>query len=42
MDGPSGFDFAQAKERIPHPIPEDVKGRYVELEKERREAAREE
>jgi nitrate/TMAO reductase-like tetraheme cytochrome c subunit len=40
--GPSGFDFAQAKERIPHPIPENVKGRYVELEKERREAAKQE
>ena len=34
-DGSSvGFDFDQAKERIAHTIPEDVKGHYVELEKE--------
>ncbi len=31
-----GFDFEQAKEKIAHPIPEDVKGRYVELEKKQR------
>lgn len=29
------FDFEQAKEKIVHPIPEDVKGRYLELEKKR-------
>lgn len=26
-----GFDFEQAKEKIAHPIPEDVKGHYLEL-----------
>jgi hypothetical protein len=31
--GHAGFDFEQAKQRIAHPIPEDVKGRYVEREK---------
>ncbi len=30
--GSAGFDFEQAKQRIAHPIPEDVKGRYIELE----------
>lgn len=30
----SGFDFALAKERIPHAIPENVKGRFIELEEE--------
>jgi hypothetical protein len=34
----AGFDFEQAKQRIAHPIPEDVKGRYLELEKARRAA----
>lgn len=33
----SGFDFAQAVERIAHPIPEDVKGRYLELAKKLKE-----
>lgn len=28
-----GFHFGMAKERILHPIPEDVKGKFVELEK---------
>ena len=32
----TGFDFEQAKAKIAHPIPEDVKGRYVELEKKQR------
>jgi hypothetical protein len=32
--GTAGFDFEQAKEEIAHPIPEDVKGRYLEVEKE--------
>ena len=27
------FDFAAAKEKIKHPIPEDVKGNYIALEK---------
>ena len=40
--GTAGFDFEQAKARIPHPIPEDVKGKYLELEKQRRAAAQEE
>ncbi len=36
----AGFDFATAKERIAHPIPADVKGRFVELE-DAQEAAEE-
>ena len=28
-----GFDFELAKIRVPHAIPEDVKGRFIELEK---------
>lgn len=28
-----GFDFAQASEKISHPIPEEVKGHYLEMEK---------
>ena len=40
-DGSSaGFDFELAKERIPHPIPEHVKGRFIELEKEEKARAR--
>ena len=31
-----GFDFEQAKERIRHPIPEDVKGKYLEIEEKLR------
>lgn len=38
----AGFDFEQAKARIPHPIPEDVKGHYLEREKQRRAAGEEE
>lgn len=34
----SGFDFEIAKTRVPHPIPEDVKGRYLELEKAKKAA----
>ncbi|MEN8183618.1 MAG: cytochrome c family protein [Myxococcota bacterium] len=34
----AGFDFEQAKVRIAHPIPEDVKGHYLELEKAQKEA----
>lgn len=35
-DSPSfeGFDYEKAKEDIAHPIPEDVKGRYLELEEQ--------
>ena len=29
----AGFDFAQAVKEIAHPIPEDVKGHYIEIEK---------
>ena len=29
-----GFDFAKLREGIQHPIPEDVKGRYLEIEKQ--------
>lgn len=36
-----GFDFAEYKEKIAHPIPEDVKGRYIEIEKQRRKERRE-
>ena len=32
----TGFDFEQATARIVHAIPEDVKGRYVELEKQQK------
>jgi hypothetical protein len=36
-DGTSvAFDFEQAKEKISHPIPSDVKGHYLEREKELR------
>ena len=34
--GTVGFDFDQAKEKIEHPIPEDVKGHYVEIVKKRK------
>jgi hypothetical protein len=33
----AGFDFEQAKEKIKHPIPADVKGKYLEVEKKLRE-----
>lgn len=32
----AGFDFDQAAEEIKHPIPEDVKGKYIEIEKQRK------
>lgn len=32
-DPAKGFDFEASKEEIAHSIPEDVKGRYLELEK---------
>ena len=33
-DAEKGFDFEKRKEDIAHPIPKDVKGRYLEAEKE--------
>jgi hypothetical protein len=36
----SGFHFEQALERISHPIPEEVKGRYIELERKQKEEKR--
>lgn len=35
-DPAKGFDFEAMKEKIAHPIPEDVKGHYIEKEKELR------
>jgi len=35
------FDFAERKEKIAHPIPENVKGHYLELEKEQRKKEKE-
>jgi hypothetical protein len=32
-DPAKGFDYAEAKKTIAHPIPEDVKGNYIALEK---------
>jgi nitrate/TMAO reductase-like tetraheme cytochrome c subunit len=32
-DAEAGFDFEKRKEEIAHPIPEDVKGKYIEMEK---------
>jgi nitrate/TMAO reductase-like tetraheme cytochrome c subunit len=32
-DAAAGFDFEKRKEEIAHPIPEDVKGKYIEMEK---------
>lgn len=37
-DPAKGFDYAARKEDIAHPIPEDVKGRYLEIEKQRRKS----
>ena len=36
-DAAAGFDFAKRKEEIAHPIPEDVKGKYLEVEKKLKE-----
>jgi len=36
----AGFDFDQAVAAIAHPIPEDVKGHYIEREKAAKEAAK--
>ena len=35
--GSAGFDFDQAIQRIAHPIPDDTKGRYLEIEKRLKE-----
>jgi hypothetical protein len=35
-DAAKGFDYAAMKKKIAHPIPKDVKGRYLEAEKEAR------
>jgi hypothetical protein len=35
-DAAKGFDFEAAKKKIAHPIPKDVKGHYIELEKKAR------
>ena len=32
-DPAAGFDFEKRKEEIAHPIPADVKGKYLEVEK---------
>ena len=32
-DPAKGFDFEKRKEEIAHPIPADVKGKYIEIEK---------
>jgi hypothetical protein len=32
----AGFDYDQALEEIKHAIPEDVKGKYIEIEKQRK------
>jgi hypothetical protein len=34
------FDYEEAKEKIAHPIPEEVKGHYLELEQEQRKKAK--
>ena len=34
----TGFDFDQAAEKIDHSIPKDVKGKYIEVEKQRKGA----
>jgi hypothetical protein len=45
-DAEKGFDYEKRKEEIAHPIPEDVKGKYIEVEKklkaEKGESAEEE
>lgn len=39
--GTTDFDYEQAAVQIAHPIPEDVKGKYLELEKKQKEAEKE-
>jgi hypothetical protein len=36
-DASKGFDFEKRKEDIAHPIPKDVKGKYLEVEKKLKE-----
>jgi len=35
-DAAEGFDHEKRMEEIAHPIPEDVKGKYIEIEKQRK------
>jgi hypothetical protein len=35
-DAAEPFDYEARKEEIAHPIPEDVKGKYLEIEKQRK------
>jgi hypothetical protein len=35
-DAEKGFDYEERKEEIAHAIPEDVKGKYLEVEKKRK------
>jgi len=37
-DPAKGFDYEASKKKIAHPIPEDVKGHYLEKEKAMRAA----
>jgi hypothetical protein len=37
-DAAKGFDFEAAKKKIAHPIPKDVKGKYLEIVKQRKGA----
>lgn len=37
-DPAKGFDYEAAKKKIAHPIPEDVKGKYLEVVKQRKAA----
>ena len=35
-DAAAGFDYEKRKEEIAHPIPADVKGKYIEVEKQQK------
>jgi hypothetical protein len=37
-DAAVGFDYEARKKKIAHPIPEDVKGKYLEIANQRKEA----
>jgi len=37
-DAAKGFDFEEAKKKIAHPIPKDVKGKYLEIVKQKKAA----
>jgi hypothetical protein len=41
-DAAKGFDYAGAKKKIAHPIPEDVKGHYLEIEKKNKQGGNDE